>query len=128
MMPPEEVLAVRWKALAAAEGHRKLHPVKPNKATGPRGPKKAEPRKVVNVRSIKSIIEEVCEATGFTAKQLTGPVRTHPIVTHRQDAMLMAWRAGHKHGPIGRAFNRDHATVYYSIRQAMARALDEVER
>jgi chromosomal replication initiation ATPase DnaA len=63
-------------------------------------------------------LEQVCTAVGYTPEQLRARDRHRTIA----DARLLAYvllnrRAGHSLHQVGKALDRDHATVHYGVRR-----------
>jgi chromosomal replication initiation ATPase DnaA len=63
-------------------------------------------------------LEQVCTAVGYTPEQLRARDRHRTIA----DARLLAYvllnrRAGHSLHQVGKALDRDHATVHYGVRK-----------
>lgn len=76
--------------------------------------------------SIRKIIVETCNETGFTFSELVSPQRFRELVAARNKAMWRAKRETvHSLPRIGAAFNRDRTTVMHSIAQHQKRIASE---
>ncbi len=82
------------------------------------GPK---PKSLLLAKPIHDVARTVAERHGMTLADIIRHQRTSDIAAVRQEAMLACRRAGFTDGAIGRALERDHATVAHNIRAALAR-------
>lgn len=73
--------------------------------------------------TIGNIINAITVETGFSSDHLRGPRRSRPVAHARQHAFLLAYELCPHLSlvMIGRAFNRDHTTVLWGLKQARAR-------
>jgi len=70
---------------------------------------------------IRDIVALVASEWGLKPEDLIAQNRSRKYSEPRQVAMLIACRLGHSHSAIGRAMNRNHATVRKNCITAEAR-------
>lgn len=76
---------------------------------------------------IADVIEAVAKRFGVEPEAMIGPRRTQPETTARQIAMrLCREMLGATYPAIGRAFNRDHATVIHACEVTEGMAIGDI--
>lgn len=68
------------------------------------------------------IVRACCQYFRLTQAQLIGPTRSHPILRVRHIAMILCarWARNNSSCAIGRAFNRDHATILHALAKPLS--------
>jgi chromosomal replication initiation ATPase DnaA len=64
---------------------------------------------------LAALVEDAAREAGCTVAQILGP--QHRFAPYRHRAMRAAAAEGYSLPQIGRAFNRDHSTVFYAVRK-----------
>jgi chromosomal replication initiation ATPase DnaA len=64
---------------------------------------------------LHALVEDAAREAGCTVAQILGYQRKFAPYRHR--AMMSAATEGYSLPQIGRAFNRDHSTVFYAVRK-----------
>lgn len=68
---------------------------------------------------ISDVMSAVHSVTGYGLPSLRGPARYRELVRARQAGMYVAHKLTDRGwSSLGRSFNRDHTTVYYSVAEA----------
>lgn len=72
----------------------------------------------MNTPTIRSIQERTALVFGVPVESMTAKSRVRSLARARQAAMYLAWKlTGAGTSAIGRAFNREHATVHYALQR-----------
>lgn len=70
------------------------------------------------MQPMRHILEAVCEAFGFQARQIRGEQRDQGMCFARFAFVLLARREGYTYPRIGRFLHRDHSTAIHAARRA----------
>ena len=74
--------------------------------------------------SIEAYVAQAAWEAGVPRATIRGKSRIRPIAHCRQFYMWLAVQNGHSQASVGRAFNRDHTTVAYAIKEVEKRRND----